>query len=243
MEPYSFDLQRIFFGDLPLAFLVEIVFRTGVLFFYLLLSLRFIGQRSIGQITMFEFAVIIALGSAAGDPMFYPDVPLLHGMVVITMIVIFQRLLVNLTRADARAERFVEGKTERIVIDGCLDLQGIDRSLLSREEVYMELRQHGIEQLGQVRRAYLEIDGQVSIFVFDGGEIRAGLPLLPPEVMADHTFYEANSPPPENGLYACYNCGSTQRFDKTTRLIVCPRCHKRKWIAASKAHIPENQPG
>lgn len=239
---YSFDLQRIFFGDLPLVFLLEIVFRTSILFFYLLFNLRFIGQRGIGQITMFEFALIIALGSAAGDPMFYPDVPLTHGMVVITMIVLFQRMLVTITRANARVERFVEGKTERLVVDGCLDLEGIDRSLLSREEVYMELRQHSIEQLGQVRRAFLEIDGQVSVFVFPNEAIRAGLPLLPPEDVKERALYQAGKQPPEAGLYACYNCGNTKDFEQGESLTACSRCNERKWVTASNARVPENQP-
>lgn len=229
---YSFDLQRIFFGDVPISFLLEVIFRTTFMFVYLLVNLRFIGQRGIGQVTVFELALIIALGSAAGDPMFYPDVPLSHGMVVITFIVIFHRILVSMGRASHRVQEFVEGRTDRLVVNGFLDLEGVRRSLLSREEVFMKLRQQGIEHLGEVRRAYLEVDGEVSVFEYVTSEKRAGLSITPPEDIKEVERYSAGGMPPENGIYACDACGNTARFIQSDRISECPRCGETDWVVA-----------
>jgi uncharacterized membrane protein YcaP (DUF421 family) len=74
-------------GDEPPLFLLEIVFRTMVIYGYTMALMRWLGSRTIGQLSSIEFLLVIALGSAVGDAMFYPDVPLLHAIAVITVVV------------------------------------------------------------------------------------------------------------------------------------------------------------
>ena len=144
-----FDLQRMFVGDFPLLFLAEIAVRTFVLYAYALIMLRFMGRRGMRQISVFDLAIIIALGSAVGDPMFYPDVPLLHGMVVITVIVVVERLLAEIVQRSEKADTFISGKPIRVVYEGRLELLENGESGLSREELFSELRCLQVQQLGQ----------------------------------------------------------------------------------------------
>ncbi len=237
MEQYTFDLQRIFLGDsISLLYLVEIVFRTLVLFFFTLFMLRFIGTRGLGQITLFELALIIALGSAVGDPMFYPDVPLLHGMTAITLVIFFQRLIVGLTNRDTKIENFIEGQPIRLVVDGHLDLEGLKQSLLSTREIFMELRIRGCDNLGAVRRAYLEIDGEVSIFFFEADrDQHYGLPLIPPPQNVVISLFKAGTACPEAGHFACTYCGAVSSFIANQSLPPCPRCGHPYWLKATKS--------
>ena len=99
------DWGYMFFGDGDAIFLVEIVIRTVVLYAFALLMVRLMGKRGMAQLTPFEFVIIVALGSAVGDPMFYPDVPLTHGFVVIVTVVAAQRLLTYLTSRNEGLER------------------------------------------------------------------------------------------------------------------------------------------
>jgi uncharacterized membrane protein YcaP (DUF421 family) len=55
------------------------------MYLYALLLVRLLGKRGMGQLAPFDFVIIIALGSAVGYPMFYPDVPVLHAMAAITV--------------------------------------------------------------------------------------------------------------------------------------------------------------
>jgi uncharacterized membrane protein YcaP (DUF421 family) len=59
-----FDFHRIFLGDAPLLFLLEIVFRTLIMYSYTVLLLRFLDKRGMGQLSMLELAIIISFGSA-----------------------------------------------------------------------------------------------------------------------------------------------------------------------------------
>ena len=80
-----FDLQRMFLGEQPLLFYAEILVRTLIIYAYTLVMIRWIGGRGVAQLSMVEFVLVIALGSAVGDAMFYPDVPLLAAMLVIAL--------------------------------------------------------------------------------------------------------------------------------------------------------------
>ena len=160
------ELERIFLGDLTWIAVLEILLRTAVLYLYTLVLIRLVGKRGLGQLSPFELLIIVALGSAVGDPMFYPEVPVLSGLVVITAVVALERLLVWLTERNQTIENLIESVPVCVVADGNLVQENLDKEDLSKHEIQMLLRLEGVENLGDVRRAYLEPTGKVSVFWF-----------------------------------------------------------------------------
>ncbi len=77
-------------------------------------------------------------------------------------------------------EDFLEGQPCCVVEDGVLNLKSIDSERFSREELFMLLRERGVSQLGQVRRAYVEPSGGVSAFRWPDDRAKPGLPTIPP---------------------------------------------------------------
>src|SRR5882757_8230105 len=94
------DAMRILLGNQPASYLVEVVLRTVVMYLFTLVVIRFLGKRGLSELTPFEYIILIAMGSAVGDPMFYPNVPVLQPMVVLAVIVVMQKVLL---RATARS--------------------------------------------------------------------------------------------------------------------------------------------
>lgn len=172
MDEYrAFDLERMFFGDLSALFLAEIAVRTAIMYGYALFAVRFIGKRGIGSLSPFEYVFVFALGSATGDPMFSPGVPLIHGMVVITGLVVLQKVMLRATQHNEPVERFLEGRPTLIIDGGRMDDDVLRREDLSRAEVLMKLRLQGITNVGQVRFAYLEPSGDLSVFRYEKTEM------------------------------------------------------------------------
>ena len=89
----------------------------------------------------------------------------------------------------------------------------------------MELRQRGVEHLGQVRLGILETDGNVSLFYNDAESVRPGLPVLPEAYRPNYCQI------PSSGLYACTRCGFPQVIE-TQQTAVCPRCKNSQWTLA-----------
>ncbi|MDZ4768587.1 MAG: DUF421 domain-containing protein [Chloroflexota bacterium] len=178
---HTIDLQKMFLGDGSPVFTLEIILRTTIMYLYTLFLMRLLGQRSLAQLSIGEFALIVALGASVGDPMIYDDTPLLHGMLVITVVVFIQLVLTGLAQRSRRAERALDGTPICLVRDGELDAEGIHRARMTHNEVFAELRQSGIEDMGEVRRAYLEQDGEMSVFKFDQDDMRPMKSILPNE--------------------------------------------------------------
>ena len=229
---YSFDLYRIFLGDQPPGFFLEIMFRTVVMYAYVLLLLRLLGKRGMGQLSPFEFTIIIALGAAVGDPMFYPEVPLLHGLAVVTLVVAMTRFVTYLSNRSESVEDFLEGQPCCVVEDGVLNLESIDAERFSREELFMLLREKGVSQLGQVRRAYIEPSGGVSAFQWPDDRAKPGLPTLPPYDEWTPVPGIAVSSAARGGsvLYACWKCGHREHASGAQP---CSRCKSDDWTVAT----------
>ncbi len=174
------EFDRIFLGDLSVALVLEIVLRTAVMYLYTLALVRVLGKRGLGQLSPFELVIIVALGSAVGDPMFYVDVPIVHGIIVITAVVALERTLVKFTERNKRVERLIESIPVLLVRDGVLLAEALDQEDLSQSEVFMGLREKGVEFLGEVRRAYLEPSGHISVFK-EKSPAAMGASILPTE--------------------------------------------------------------
>lgn len=226
-----FDLHRMFIGDLPWFFTLEIIVRTLLMYLYTLLLIRLLSRRAIGQLSMIEFALVIALGSAVGDPMFYEDVPLLHGFAVITTIVGLNRGINWLMTRNEAIERIVEGTPASLIQDGQLIIPNLRRYGLSQEELFEFLRGQGVENLGHVREAYFEQNGQISIFAYDQNRSRSGLQIVPPWDITKIQNIKQGDVIKERQLLACIRCGFTKHFDQGA-LPACPSCQGDLWTDA-----------
>ncbi|WP_028240976.1 DUF421 domain-containing protein [Stutzerimonas azotifigens] len=220
-----FDWQRILLDNFDLLFLGEVAMRTLFSFGVVFLFLRISGRRGIRQLSLFEVLIILTLGSAAGDVAFYEDVPLLPIATVFVTLLVLYRLSVWFMGLFPRFGALLEGQPILIIRDGLYELRNLDRMNISSDEFFMELRQQGVEHLGQVRLGILEIDGNVSLFFFDSADVRPGLPVLPPELSVQYDTV------PASGIYACTHCGFPQPLDSGGQ-AACPRCSNITWAKA-----------
>ncbi|KUJ59836.1 hypothetical protein AR687_21025 [Flavobacteriaceae bacterium CRH] len=221
-----FEWNRLFFNELPEIFLLEVIFRSTVMFIVLLLTLKLAGKRGVKQLSIFETVIVIALGSAAGDPMFYEDVGIVPAIIVFMVIIILYRAVTWLTGKSKKFEEFIEGKTECLINDGKFSVASFKKETLAQDEFFSELRIKSIEHLGQVKHAFIETSGEVSVFFYEDKEVGYGLPILPA------LFNKKNKIIPENGVYACTFCGNIEEQKAGT--ATCKVCKKEEWVPAIK---------
>ena len=221
----TFDPARMFLKDLPLSFLGEVAFRTLFAYCAVFLFLKLSGRRGIRQLSLFELVVILTLGSAAGDVSFYEDVPIFPvAMVFLTLLAVYRLTTMAMARSK-RFESWMDGRPVTVIEDGLYKLESLEGLNMSSSELFMELRQRGVEHLGQIRLAILETDGDVSLYFFEPEQVRAGLSVLPPE------HREVVQEPPTQGLYCCVRCGFTSDLS-AGKAAQCLRCGHDRWTRA-----------
>ncbi|MFC5269632.1 DUF421 domain-containing protein [Adhaeribacter terreus] len=221
---HVFEWRRIFFNDLPLIFLAEVVFRTLVMFFFLVVTLRSAGKRGVKQLSIYEVVIIVALGSAAGDPMFYEDVGIVPALLVFLIVIGLYRFITWLAARNRWFEKVVEGLPVYLIEDGQFAIEKFGKEHLSQDEFFSELREQHVEHLGQVRVALLEASGEMSVFFYADNEVKPGLPILP------NLYDEQFQTIPATGIYACAFCGNIEEIP--AGISPCDRCGKTSWVKA-----------
>lgn len=221
----TFDLQRMLLDQLPLSFLFEVMVRVLIAFLAVFIFLKSSGRRGIRQLSLFELLVILILGSAAGDMTFYEDVPLLPVVMVFLTLLLLYRLTVLLMAHSKTLDAWIEGVPITVIHNGLYELATLGKTNITSREFLMELRQQGIEHLGQARLVIMETDGDLSVFFQDQANVRPGLSVLPSEHRP--TFKTI----PAAGLYCCINCGQPEQLDSPQEKT-CPRCGKHIWSPA-----------
>lgn len=224
------DFGRILFGSESPLFLFEIVLRTVIVYIYALALLRWVGSRTIGQLSTVEFLLVIALGSAVGDAMFYPDVPLTHALLVVTIVVLANKGLDILIARSKAAEQVLDGVPEEVIVDGVVCRQFLTDTSLGVSELRQQLRHHGIEHLGQVAHAYVEPDGVLT--VFRSKQERPGLPIVPPWEIEPLLPIVAHQILRTPSLLACMRCGYLHETPADSAPGACPHCDHDHWTTA-----------
>lgn len=219
-----FDWYRLWVAaETPASFLGEIGFRTAVMFIFLLLMLKLLSKRGVKQLSVFELAILIALGSAAGDPMFYHTIPLLHGMLVIILVIFIYRMVTHFSSKSAYLARLLEGKPVCLLEKGQINFAQYSRVRLPLDKFFAELRLQSVDHLGQVRRVYLETSGEMSIYLEEKADTRPGLPIYPE--LINHPLENIES----DGTYACVRCGYAMPWKPASK-PKCPGCGHDKWL-------------
>jgi uncharacterized membrane protein YcaP (DUF421 family) len=221
----DFDWQRILFSDQEYSFFWEILLRTPLMFLAVVIVLKFTGKRGVQQLSIFEMVMIITLGSAAGDSMFYEDVGLLHAVAVFILVLAVYRVLIWLITKFEWFELLIEGKPIFIIREGKMCLDELNSKELGSDEFFGTLRGQHVDQLGQVKYAVLEDTGSLSVFYFPDDEVLPGLPILPDE------FQSKSSRIVKAGLYACAKCGRTYPLEPAEH-VPCQTCKNREWVEA-----------
>lgn len=221
----NFDWEAVFKGSEDWSFHWEIIFRTFVMYIIILSALSLLGKRGVKQLSVFELVIIIGFGSAAGDPMFYKDVGLMNALVVLSSIVIFYKLTTHLVFKNKKIEQMIEGKPICLVDHGKFSIDNFNKEPLGYDEFFAEMRTSSVAHLGQVRKAIIEVSGEVSLYYYPDEMVKFGLPIIP-ELYAEKHYQILSK-----DIYACSFCGFTDEI-KPTDNHICPECHKNEWVKA-----------
>ena len=163
-----FDWERLLVGLPPTFYYLEIAFKTLALFAILLLVLRLLGKRAHHNLSPMQQMLLIALGSAAGDVMLYPDVPVGYTAMILFGVTGLTVLLELASGRSRMVRDYVESRPRVLVRNGKVDWDALRRERTTRRELFAELRMKGARSLSQVDAAILEVTGDISVFLNDG---------------------------------------------------------------------------
>ena len=137
--------------------------RSILLYLILIVSVRLMGKRQIGEMEPSEFVVTMLLANLASIPMQDVGTPLLSGVVPILTVLALELMLSVLSMRSVRLRRLFCGKPEILLENGVIDQAALRRSRITADELSELLRQQGVTDLKTVQYAILETNGNLSV--------------------------------------------------------------------------------
>src|SRR5215471_12469060 len=98
--------------------LIEVVLRTAVVYFVVLLGVRLSGKREVGQMTPFDLTLLLLLSNSVQNAMTGPDNSLLGGVIAATVLLVLNFLLAELSGLNRRFRSVIQGQPTLLIHNG-----------------------------------------------------------------------------------------------------------------------------
>lgn len=154
-----------------------IFFRAVILLLTLLVVMRLMGKRQIGEMQPFEFIITLLIAELACVPMADVSIPLMYGIIAVLAVFILHQLLAVLEQLSDKLRRVISGKPSVVINRNGVDILELKRNNMGVDDLIESLRNTGNFSLDSVHYAIYESNGKLSVLENEQKE-NSGLPLL-----------------------------------------------------------------
>ena len=141
--------------------------RTIILYILIMIGLRIMGKRQIGELEPSELVLTMMLSDLAAVPMQDFGIPLLSGVIPILTLMAISMLLSQLSLQNLRFRALVCGTPSILIKNGQLQQEAMRKNRYTLDELLEELREQGISTIQDVKYAVLENSGQLSVLLWN----------------------------------------------------------------------------
>lgn len=137
--------------------------RTIVLYIIVLIVMRLMGKREIGQLQPFELAISIMIADVASTPMADAGIPIINGIIPILALLVMHLIISMLNIRSTKARSILCGKPAILIYRGRIDERMLKKERFTVNELEERLRGNNIFNIGDVEYAILETSGQITV--------------------------------------------------------------------------------
>lgn len=137
--------------------------RSIVLYIIILIVMRLMGKREIGQLQPFELVVAILIADLASIPMADTGIPIQNGIIPILGLLVMDLIISMLNMKSIRAREIISGKPTILIYRGKINEKALRKERFTVNELEERLRGNDIASIGDVEYAILETNGSLSV--------------------------------------------------------------------------------
>lgn len=152
--------HSMFVSGVPL---LERVLRALLVYGFLLVAIRVVGRRELGQMTSFDIVVLLTISNMLQNAMIGNDSSITGAALGASVLITANLGVAYVVFRSRRAERIVEGTPKILVRDGKLDMQALRSELLTQQDLLSAVRNQGLDGFDDVHLAISEPNGQISV--------------------------------------------------------------------------------
>ena len=159
-----------------------ILLRTVLIYFVVLLVMRFMGKREIGKLSIFDLVISVMVAEIAVIVIEDTKVPMLHGILPMLALMIIQVGLAYVTLKNRKLRLLFDGKPSVIIAKGKLNRKTMAKQRYNLDDMMLQLRENQISAISDVEFAILETSGKLSVIKKDESQQEEkGADTFPPQ--------------------------------------------------------------
>ena len=143
-----------------------VIARTLTVYFALMLTMRLMGKRQLGEMELSEFVVAALIADLASHPLQDMGIPLLNGLVPIAVLFCCEVLIAGLSMRSIRLRTLFFEKPSLLIVKGVINQAEMRRNRFTPDELMQELRSQGVTEIASIEYAILETDGKLNLILF-----------------------------------------------------------------------------
>ncbi len=157
--------------------LFTVLFRTIFFYFFVLLAYRLMGKREIGQLGVIDLIVSILIAELVAISIEETENPIYLTIVPIAMLVILEIAFAYISIKSKKFRTIFDGKPSLIICNGKINYKEMIKQRYSLDDLLVSLRQQGIKDLDMVEYAFLEPNGELSVFKYNIFKLKSSYPM------------------------------------------------------------------
>lgn len=151
--------------------MIIVVIRTLILYAAVIISLRIMGKRQIGELQPSELVVAIMISDLATIPMESVNISLLSGIIPVITLILAEVATSFLTLKSKKMRRFMLGEPSIIIYDGKINEKELERLRFNIDDLLEELRLNNCYDISDVAVAIIETSGKISVIPHDSARV------------------------------------------------------------------------
>jgi uncharacterized membrane protein YcaP (DUF421 family) len=168
----GFDVGAALVPDVSL---LETIVRGIVMYLFIFVLLRVVLRGRTSAVTVSDLLVLVLISDAAQNAMAADYLSITSGLVLVATIVVTSLVMDWLAFRFVSIRRFVHPEHKPLVVDGRVLRKALNEELMTEEELMTQLRLNGVEDPSEVKAAYLEGNGAISVIKrSNGGDLAKG---------------------------------------------------------------------
>lgn len=157
--------------------LFTVLFRTLFFYFFVLIAYRIMGKREIGQLGVIDLIVSILIAELVAISIEETENPIYLTIIPIALLVILEVLFAYISIKSRRFRTLFDGKPSLIICNGKINYKEMVKQRYSLDDLLVSLRQQGIKDLDMVEYAFLEPNGELSVFKYNLFKLKSSYPM------------------------------------------------------------------
>ena len=143
--------------------MVLIFIRTIIIYMFVLIVMRTMGKRQIGQMQPFELVIAMMIADLAATPMAESGIPIVYGLIPILGLLVMHTLISIINLKSIKIRELICGKPRILIYRGKIDQTALKKENFTINELQERLRNNNITNIADVEYAILETSGQVTV--------------------------------------------------------------------------------